>query len=75
MLLWVVSFNYPLRDFLHNALSIYKKNVLIKYPFCEKIKSEEDRLWGNNRIKENKIYYDAELICNHYYTKNGATWK
>ena len=62
--------------FLHNALSVFKKNTLIKNPFCNKIKNLEDRLWAYNVIDLNEnIYYDSELVCNHYYTKNGSTWK
>lgn len=64
------------RYFLHNALAIYKKSILEKYPIDEKYIGKEDRYWGIDRIKENyKIYYDSELECNHFYTNNGATWK
>ena len=64
------------RYFLHNALAIYKKSILEKYPIDEKYIGKEDRYWAIDRINENnKIYYDSELECNHYYTNNGATWK
>ena len=64
------------RYFLHNALAIYKKNTLINYPFDEKLVGKEDRYWAIDMInKGHKIYYDSELICHHYYTNNGATWK
>ena len=64
------------RYFLHNAFAFYKKDVLIKYPFDENLIGKEDRYWVNDRIEEGlKSFYDSTLICNHYYTNNGATWK
>ena len=52
------------------------KSILEKYPIDEKYIGKEDRYWTIDRINENnKIYYDSELECNHYYTNNGATWK
>lgn len=64
------------RYFFHNALSIYKKSTLEKFPINEQYIGKEDRYWAIDMINDNKIiYYDSELECNHYYTNNGATWK
>mgnify|MGYP001361892237 CR=1 FL=1 len=64
------------RYFLHNALAIYKKNILLENPIDEKLIGKEDRYWAIDMInKGNKIYYDSELVCHHHYTVNGATWK
>lgn len=65
------------RYFFHNAFSFFKKQTLINFPFNEKLTSKEDRYWAQNII-ENKgksiLYYSKNLV-EHYYTKNGATWK
>ena len=64
------------RYFLHNALAIYNKNILKKYPFNENLVGKEDRYWANKIIKKNKkILYDPSLEAFHHYTKNGNTWK
>ena len=64
------------RYFLHNAFAFYKRDILIKHPFDEKLVGKEDRYWINDRIKESmKSYYDSNTICHHHYTDNGATWK
>jgi len=64
------------RYFLHNAFSFFKKSTLIKFPFDEKFGSKEDRYWANDMVsKGHKYLYDPNLITNHFYTKNGATWK
>ena len=64
------------RYFLHNAFAFYKRDILIKHPFDEKLVGKEDRYWINDRIKEGmKSYYDSDTICHHHYTDNGATWK
>ena len=50
--------------------------MLVKYPFDEGLVGKEDRYWINDMIGDGyKSYYDSKLICNHYYTDNGATWK
>ena len=50
--------------------------MLVKYPFDEELVGKEDRYWVNDRIEEGlKSIYDFNLISNHYYTTNGATWK
>ena len=64
------------RYFLHNAFTFYTKQTLIKYPFDENLSGKEDRYWVNDRVKnELTSFYNSKLICNHYYTNNGATWK
>jgi glycosyltransferase involved in cell wall biosynthesis len=64
------------RYFLHNAFCFYKKETLIKYPYDETLSGKEDRYWAINMREQNKDYlYTGSLICNHYYTNNGATWK
>ena len=37
--------------------------------------SKEDRYWVKDMIERKIILYDPSLIINHFYTKNGATWK
>ena len=54
-----------------------KKKTLIEFPFNEKLTSKEDRYWAQNIIEnqgKNILYYSKNLV-EHYYTKNGATWK
>jgi len=65
------------RYFFHNAFSFFKKETLLSYPFNEKISNKEDRYWAEKIIKNNglKILYYPNNIIEHYYTKNGATWK
>ena len=64
------------RYFFHNAFSLFKKNILLKYPFNENLISKEDRYWANNYINlKRNIVYTPNNIVEHYYTNNGATWK
>ena len=64
------------RYFLHNALAIYKKEILKKFPFDENLTGKEDRYWANKIVRKNyKYLYDPELIAEHHYTLNGNTWK
>ena len=65
------------RYFLHNAIAIYKKNVLIKNPFDEALQGKEDRYWINEMMKNKKIkfLYDPAIQVKHHYTDNGNTWK
>lgn len=65
------------RFFFHNAFSFFKKKTLIDFPFNENLTSKEDRYWAQNII-ENKgmnILYYSKNLAEHYFTKNGATWK
>ena len=64
------------RYFFHNAFSFFKKSTLTKYPFNESFPGKEDRFWAENIIsKGNNLLYNPNLVCNHYYTSRGATWK
>ena len=64
------------RQFLHNAFCFYKKDILQKYPFDEKLSGKEDRYWAIDRVKNNMNYlYTPKIKVNHYWTSNGATWK
>ncbi len=68
--------DFEKRYFLHNAFCFYKKEILIKHPFDEKLAGKEDRYWINDRVSEGKkFYYSPDNICHHHYTTNGATWK
>ena len=64
------------RYFLHNAFCFYKRKFLLKYPMPEQYPGKEDRYWAIDMVsKEHNYLYDPNLSVNHYYTKNGATWK
>ena len=64
------------RQFLHNAFCFYNKEFLISNPMPEKYPGKEDRYWAIDMINKGYSYsYDPNLSVNHYYTKNGATWK
>tara|TARA_B100000963_G_scaffold213021_1_gene185659 strand:- start:17575 stop:18231 length:657 start_codon:yes stop_codon:yes gene_type:complete len=64
------------RYFFHNAFSFFKKETLKNFPFDEKYGSKEDRYWIKAMVDNNKKFlYDPDLVINHFYTKNGATWK
>lgn len=64
------------RYFLHNALAIYKKNTLKKFPFDENLTSKEDRYWANKIVRKKMSFiYDPELVAEHQYTIHGNTWK
>ena len=64
------------RYFLHNAIAIYNRSILKKYPFNENLIGKEDRYWAEKIIKNNKkILYDPSLEVFHHYTKEGNTWK
>lgn len=68
--------NIENRQFLHNAFCFYSKQFLLDNPFDEILSGKEDRYWAEDIVKKGyKYYYDPNLVVNHYYTKNGATWK
>jgi len=68
--------NLEERYFLHNALSVYKKNFLKKNLFNEKLAGKEDRYWVNNIVKKKyQFLYEPNLVAEHHYTENGNTWK
>ncbi len=64
------------RHFLHNAFCFYKKEMLEKYKFNERLPSKEDRYWAKDIINKSlSFYYEPTAVCHHYWTPNGATWK
>ena len=44
------------RYFLHNAISLFKKQTLIDHPFDENLTTKEDRYWANEKISFFCIY-------------------
>ena len=65
------------RQFLHNALCVYTKEILTNLPVDERLSGKEDRYWAKTLIDSGKSYlYDPSLMsCDHHYTDNGNTWK
>ncbi len=64
------------RHFLHNAFCFYNKKHLMETPFDEMLQGKEDRYWAKDIIEKGQSYfYTPAIEVNHYYTKNGATWK
>ena len=64
------------RYFFHNAFSFFKKETLVKNPFDESLPGKEDRYWAKDMEASGKQFlYSPKNIINHFYTKNGATWK
>ena len=49
------------RYFMHNALSIFKKKILKKFPFDENLAGKEDRYWINNMAKKGKNFYMTQI--------------
>ena len=63
------------RYFLHNGCAFYNKHDLIDYPFGEHHSGKEDRFWVNDMIgRDNKVVYNSDIVVNHHYTDDGATW-
>ena len=55
-------------SFFHNANSIIKKKLLIKYPFDNKTTNIEDRLWAQKIIKQGfQIFYSPKASVYHYH--------
>lgn len=64
------------RQFLHNAFCFYNREFLLRNPMPEKYPAKEDRYWAIDMVSKGyNYYYDPQVVCNHYYTTNGATWK
>ena len=64
------------RYFFHNAVSFFKKEDLINYPFDENLTGKEDRYWAQDVVeKGNTFIYEPDLRVDHHYTDNGNTWK
>ena len=63
------------RYFLHNGFAFYNKYTLIDHPFNEDLSGKEDRYWANSVIEgDMDIFYDSDIVVNHHYTDDGATW-
>ena len=55
-------------SFFHNANSIIKKDLLIKYPFDNKTTNIEDRLWAQKILKKGyQIFYSPKASVYHYH--------
>jgi len=68
--------NLENRYFLHNALAIYNKSILKKFPFDQFLSTKEDRYWAKKIVnKKYKYLYYPLLEANHHYTEAGNTWK
>ncbi len=64
------------RSFLHNAYCFYNKSFMIKNKFDEKYIGKEDRYWAIEMVKKNyEYYYLSSIKVNHFWTKNGNTWR
>ena len=64
------------RYFLHNAMCMYKRDMLLENKFDEKLYGKEDRYWAAGMIdKGEQILYDPDMWCMHQWTSEGATWK
>ena len=64
------------RHFLHNAFALYPRKLLRDHPFDESLAGKEDRYWANDMVKAGRNFlYKSDMICNHYWTSGGATWK
>ena len=64
------------RNFLHNAYCFYNKSFLIENKFDEKYIGKEDRYWAIEMVKNNyEYYYLSSARVNHFWTKNGNTWR
>ncbi len=64
------------RYFLHNAFAAYDRDFLKAHPFDEKWHGKEDRHWARDIIDSGgTIAYLPSLVCMHYWTPSGATWK
>lgn len=64
------------RHFLHNAFCFYDREYLLDHPFDNNLSGKEDRYWAKDVADRGDVYlYEPTLQVEHYYTKNGATWK
>ena len=64
------------RYFLHNAFCFYSTDFISNTPFDETLPGKEDRYWAIDIVKKGYSFiYDSSIEVNHFYTKNGATWK
>ena len=51
-------------SFFHNANSAFRRDIWDRYPFCEEVTNVEDRVWGEQVIKDgfNLIYEPAASV-------------
>lgn len=64
------------RHFLHNALAIYPKEVLIEHRIDENLVGKEDRYWANRMVDLGMSFlYNPSIVADHHYTDRGNTWK
>ncbi len=64
------------RYFFHNAASLFKKDILLRFPFNENLTGKEDRYWINTFVENKENYlYSPFFTVYHHYTPNGNTWK
>ncbi len=55
-------------SFFHNANSAFRKDIWDKFPFCENSTNIEDRIWGEEIIKNGyKIAYEADASVFHWH--------
>ena len=59
-----------------SAIGLTSFSAELDNPFDERLSGKEDRYWANDMIENGyRIKYDPSLVCKHYYTGDGATWK
>ena len=64
------------RYFLHNAFSIFRKDLLVDNMFDESLPGKEDRYWVNKMVEKGySTFYSHNMKCYHHWTPAGATWK
>lgn len=65
------------RFFLHNAFCFYRRDYLLTNPIDETLPGKEDRYYAADIVNKSKksYIYIPSIKANHFYTKNGATWR
>lgn len=63
------------RYFFHNAFAFIQKSFWDQESFNEEMMGKEDRIWAEFWVERGfNFKLDPNLECNHFWTKNGATW-
>ena len=58
-------------SFFHNANSAFRRDVWNKYPFSEKVTNIEDRVWGEQVVKDGfNIVYEPSASVYHWHGIN-----
>ena len=58
-------------SFFHNANSAFRRDVWSKYPFSEKVTNIEDRVWGEQVVKDGfNIVYEPSASVYHWHGIN-----